>query len=84
VLLAAMLAVLRRPSMRRTDGRAFLLALAGWCLVRLVVATTWRDPVAVGPLRAEQVIDLIVLVAAATSAVVVARRPAVSPGQPAA
>ena len=84
VLLGIMLAVLRRPSMRRTDGRAFLVALAAWCLVRLVVATTWRDPVAVGPLRAEQVIDLIVLVAAATSAVVVARRPAVSPGQPAA
>jgi prolipoprotein diacylglyceryltransferase len=83
-LLAAVLAVLRRPSMRRPDGRAFLVALAAWCLVRLVVAGTWRDPVAVGPLRAEQAIDLIVLVAAATLAVVVPRRAAISPGQPAA
>jgi prolipoprotein diacylglyceryltransferase len=82
LLLAAMLAVLRRPSMRRADGRAFLSALAAWCVVRLVVAGTWRDPVAVGPLRAEQAIDLIVLVAVVVVAVVAARRPAISRGQP--
>jgi prolipoprotein diacylglyceryltransferase len=83
-LLAAMVVVLRWPSMRRPDGRAFFVALAAWCLVRLAVASTWRDPVAVGPLRAEQAIDLIVLVASAVFALAVARRSAVSPGQPAA
>jgi prolipoprotein diacylglyceryltransferase len=83
-LVAAMLVLLRWPSLRRTDGRAFFLALGAWCIVRLVVAGTWRDPVALGPLRTEQVIDLVVVVAAAVGAVVVARRPAISPARPAA
>jgi hypothetical protein len=34
----------------------FFLALAGWSAVRLVVASTWRDPVVFGPVRAEQLI----------------------------
>jgi phosphatidylglycerol---prolipoprotein diacylglyceryl transferase len=46
---------------RRADGRVFLVALAGWAGVRLVVASTWRDRVIVGPLRAEQLIDLGVI-----------------------
>jgi phosphatidylglycerol:prolipoprotein diacylglycerol transferase len=35
--------------MRRRDGRILLLAIAGWAVVRAAVATTWRDPVVVGP-----------------------------------
>jgi phosphatidylglycerol:prolipoprotein diacylglycerol transferase len=46
--------------MRRRDGRRFLVALALWALVRAVVAGTWRDPLVVGPLRMEQLLDLVV------------------------
>jgi phosphatidylglycerol:prolipoprotein diacylglycerol transferase len=74
LLLAAMVAIVTMPAIRRPDGRAFLVALAGWCVVRLLVAATWRDPVVVGPLRAEQAIDVVVLMAAAILAAVVARR----------
>jgi phosphatidylglycerol:prolipoprotein diacylglycerol transferase len=56
VVLVALLVVLLIPSLRHPDGRAFLLALAAWCGVRAAVATTWRDPIVAGPLRAEQVI----------------------------
>jgi phosphatidylglycerol:prolipoprotein diacylglycerol transferase len=58
VLTTGLLAV---PGARRPDGRAFLLALALWAIVRALVASTWRDPVVVGTLRAEQVIDLAIV-----------------------
>jgi phosphatidylglycerol:prolipoprotein diacylglycerol transferase len=48
------------PVLRRPDGRLFLVAVAGWAVARAVVASTWRDPVVAGPLRAEQVIDALV------------------------
>jgi phosphatidylglycerol:prolipoprotein diacylglycerol transferase len=50
------------PGLRRADGRLFLLALAGWSVGRAIVASTWRDPVVIGPLRAEQAIDLVVAI----------------------
>ena len=50
------------PALRRPDGRLFLLALAGWAIGRAIVASTWRDPVLAGPLRAEQVIDVVVAI----------------------
>ena len=50
------------PILRRPDGRLFLLALAGWSVARAVVASTWRDPVVAGPLRAEQVIAALVAI----------------------
>jgi prolipoprotein diacylglyceryltransferase len=37
---------------RWRDGRVLPLALAGWALLRVVISTTWRDPVLVGPLGA--------------------------------
>ena len=40
------------------DGRAFAVALGGWAVVRFGVAATWRDPTVLGPLRAEQLIDI--------------------------
>jgi hypothetical protein len=58
------------PPLRRADGRLFLVAIAGWAVGRAIVASTWRDPVAVGPFRAEQAIDLLVAVAAAALAIV--------------
>jgi prolipoprotein diacylglyceryltransferase len=44
--------------LRTADGRVFALALGGWATVRLVVAGTWRDPLAWGPFNAEQLIDV--------------------------
>jgi len=42
------------------DGRVFLLAVGLWAIVRFAVAFTWRDPVVLGPLRAEQVIAAVI------------------------
>ena len=61
-VLAALLIVLLASPLRHPDGRAFFLALAAWCGVRAAVAMTWRDPVVVGTLRAEQVIAAVVAV----------------------
>jgi prolipoprotein diacylglyceryltransferase len=69
VLLAVLLLSLV-PMMRRPDGRLFAIAVGGWALVRLVVASTWRDPVIAGPLRAEQVIAAVVAVGALALALV--------------
>ena len=63
------------PGLRRADGRLFLLALGGWAIGRAVVASTWRDPVVIGPLRAEQAIDLVVAVGSiALAAALIATR----------
>jgi phosphatidylglycerol:prolipoprotein diacylglycerol transferase len=80
VLLLAM-GLLAVPGARRPDGRAFLLALALWAIVRAVVTSTWRDPAVLGPLRAEQVIDLAVVVGCVAGIVVLVRRE--RPGSPA-
>jgi phosphatidylglycerol:prolipoprotein diacylglycerol transferase len=45
---------------RRYDGTVFVLAISLWAFARAAVATSWRDPVAVGPLRADQVISLAI------------------------
>ena len=42
----------------RLDGRSFVFAFALWALVRVAVASTWRDPTVAGPLNAEQVLCL--------------------------
>ena len=64
-VLAIALALSLGPWFRRRDGRLFLVAIGLWSIARAIVAATWRDPLVLGPLRAEQVIDLIVAVAAA-------------------
>ena len=61
-LLAVVLVVMLAPPFRRPDGRSFVLALGAWSLIRLAVATTWRDRVALGALRAEQAIDVVVAI----------------------
>ena len=51
---------------RGRDGRSFFIALGLWSVVRFVVAFTWRDPSVIGPLRADQILSIVVsLVAAA-------------------
>jgi phosphatidylglycerol:prolipoprotein diacylglycerol transferase len=57
-ILIAVMGLLTIPAVRRPDGRAFLIAVGMWALGRAVVASTWRDPVAIGPFRLEQVLDL--------------------------
>jgi phosphatidylglycerol:prolipoprotein diacylglycerol transferase len=59
------------PGLRRADARLFLLAVGLWAAMRAIVASTWRDPVVLGPLRAEQAIDLVVAVGAVGLAFVV-------------
>ena len=79
-LVVVLLLLLLLPAFRRGDGRAFLVALAGWAAVRLAVASTWRDPVVIGPFRAEQLIDLAVLIGSIVLlGVVAARSPAEAP-----
>ena len=59
-ILIIVMGLLTLPAVRRPDGRAFMLAIAIWALSRAVVAGTWRDPVASGPFRLEQVLDLAI------------------------
>lgn len=60
------------PVVRRPDGRLFAVAIAGWALARLVVASTWRDAVVAGPFRAEQLIaGLVALGALAVAALLI-------------
>jgi prolipoprotein diacylglyceryltransferase len=60
IVLVVILLLSLVPSLRRPDGRLFLVALAAWAVGRAIVASTWRDPVVVGPFRAEQAIDVAV------------------------
>lgn len=46
----------------RRDGAALYVALGLWAVARFVVASTWRDPAIVGPLRVEQVQLLLVAI----------------------
>ena len=73
-LALVMLAAARSPFLRRPDARAFLVALAGLAAIRFVVAWTWRDPASIGPVRTEQVIDLVVLVGSVVVLAVIATR----------
>ncbi len=44
----------------RCTGAAFLLGIALWAGARAAVASTWRDPAVLGPLRMEQVVCLAI------------------------
>ena len=43
------------------DGRAFFVALGLWAVVRFLVAFTWRDAPVLGPIRADQLLSIVVL-----------------------
>jgi phosphatidylglycerol:prolipoprotein diacylglycerol transferase len=47
------------------DGRAFFAGLGLWAIVRFAVAFTWRDPGIIGPIRADQLLSIAVLLVAA-------------------
>ncbi len=74
VVLVLVMGLLAVPDMRRPDGRAFLVALGLWALARTIVASTWRDPVVVGPFRAAQLISLGIVVGCVIGIVVLVRR----------
>ncbi len=76
IVLLVVVALARLTPLRRADGRLYAVGIGLWAFARGLVASTWRDPDAVGPLSAEQVIDLAVAAIFLGSAVVatVARR----------
>jgi phosphatidylglycerol:prolipoprotein diacylglycerol transferase len=82
VVILIVMGVLAVPGLRRPDGRAFLLGLGLWAIVRLVAASTWRDPAAIGPLRMGQAIALVIVVLSVVGLVVLIgrerRRPVVA------
>lgn len=57
-VLAIMASLLALGAFGRRTGTAFLLGLALWAGARAAVASGWRDPVVVGPLRMEQAVSL--------------------------
>ncbi len=75
VVILAVAALSRAGLFDRRDGMAWLVAVGGWAVVRMVVATTWRDAAVLGPLRAEQLLCLAVLGGCVATAWWIARRP---------
>lgn len=61
LLLVVLVALLALGAFARRDGRLLVVALGGWALVRVVVASTWRDPVILGPFRTNQLVDLAIV-----------------------
>lgn len=89
VAVLAMALLGRSRFIRRGNGAALFLALALWAGVRFVVAFTWRDPLAAGPLRMEQALLAGVVAIAIAGLVLRARasgneRTAATPGPAAA
>lgn len=78
LVLLVVLALATAGAFDRRDGRAFAVAVCLWALGRAAVATVWRDPIVLGPLRGEQLLALAAAVIAALAAIVtprLARRP---------
>lgn len=63
----------------RRDGAAIFMALGLWAVARFLVAFTWRDPAAVGPLRMEQLLDVAVLAVAGLGLLERSRAPLEAP-----
>ena len=65
VTIIGLAAASRLEFVSRRDGAALYAALGLWAIGRFAIAFTWRDPVIAGPLRAEQVLLLLVAIVAA-------------------
>ena len=61
VAILALVALSRFEVIARRDGGAMFAAIALWAVARFVVGFTWRDSTILGPLRAEQLLALVVL-----------------------
>ena len=70
---------LRLGAFARRDGSALLVAVVLWAIGRGIVAVTWRDAAVLGPLNAEQLILIAVVVACGVALVVLARRRVAEP-----
>lgn len=70
LLAAGLLGTGRLP---QPDGRAFLTALGAWAVARFAVAFTWRDPVVLGPLRADQLISVGIVAGCVVIGLLIAR-----------
>ena len=79
IVLVVVAALGRSRVMTRRDGAILYVALLLWAAARFLVAFTWRDPVAVGPLRVEQVMLLVVGLVAVAGLVERAVRTRVGP-----
>ena len=63
-VLAIMASFLALGAFARRTGTAFLVGIALWAVARAGVASTWKDPLVLGPLRMEQVICLGIAIGA--------------------
>lgn len=70
-----LLAASRLEVVARRDGAAMFVALGLWAVARFLVAFTWRDAPLLGPLRAEQLLALVVLAVAVVGLVERSRAP---------
>lgn len=77
--IAGLLAASRLEVVARRDGAAMFVALGLWAVARFLVAFTWRDAPLLGPLRAEQLLALVVLAVAVVGFVERSRAPLASP-----
>ncbi len=70
----ALVVVAANGAFARRDGGQLLVAFAVWLAGRLLIATTWRDAVVLGPFRADQLLSIGLLALTLIVYVVVARR----------
>jgi prolipoprotein diacylglyceryltransferase len=70
VVLVVVALLARLTPLGRTDGRLFAVGIGLWAFGRGLVASTWRDPVVIGGLNAEQLICLVVAAGMLGAAVV--------------
>lgn len=73
--LAALLALLSAGAFSRRDGLAFVVGVGLWAIGRLLVASWWRDSLAAGPLRADQLISIAILAGCVGLFALLRRRP---------
>jgi phosphatidylglycerol---prolipoprotein diacylglyceryl transferase len=73
-LLVVVTVALMLGAFRRRDGRLFFLAVGLWAAARVLVSTTWRDPVAAGGLDAGGAIAAGIAVACALALILLAIR----------
>jgi len=59
--IVVLVALSRFDVIARRDGGALFAAMALWAIARFAVGFTWRDSTVLGPLRAEQLLALVVL-----------------------
>lgn len=70
IVMVALAIALRQGAFRQRNGSALFAAIALWAIGRAAVASTWRDPAIAGPLNAEQIILLGVVVLCGMAVVV--------------